>query len=150
MDKLTTKDLVPLLAPLIILFIIIAIFLWLRIPDRVEMKTEKTFHIKLMELQRHPSKTVYSVDGQIRPTLYLKQGKKYRFVVDAPGHPLYLTSSALGGKGVPDSLSSNVDERGMVSDNGDLYVVLEREAEKGVLYYQSTMEEGVGGQIVLI
>ena len=114
------------------------------------MKTEDTFHVTLTELQRFPPILQYTVNGKNKPTLTLKKGKKYRFVVDAPGHPLYLTTSPLGGKNVPGSISDKVDEKGMVSDKGDLFVVLEREIQPGTLYYQSTTAENVGGKILVV
>jgi hypothetical protein len=118
------------------------------------MPIERTFDVTMSsnDILRQPGEARgerYVVDGQYAPTLTLKHGKRYRFVLREGAHPMYLTTSPLGGAGVPGTLASNVDERGLVHD-GSLDVIVDRKAQHGGLYYQSTRAQGAGGRIIIV
>lgn len=118
-----------------------------------EQLVERTFHVSMLGT-RHgatdaPVQLHYVVDGELHATLRLKRGKRYRLVLDQGTHPMYITSSSLGGPGVPGSIDPKVDERGIVEEGSDMYIVIDKAMQPGTLYYQSTVATGVGGAIVV-
>ena len=57
-----------------------------------EFDAEHTFVVQVADQQG------YVVDGQLKPTLYLKLGHEYLFDIDAKGYPFYFTLSPMGGE----------------------------------------------------
>jgi len=91
----------------------------------------------------------YTVNGNEHGTIQLQRGKKYRILLQKGCHPLYITSSPIGGPDLPGSLDKQVTKKGIVSEGNDMFIVIPQDAEPGTLYYQSTLQEGVGGKIVI-
>jgi hypothetical protein len=145
----TRKSCVGLLVLVAIIIVVCIVVLIVKPAWSVPMPVERTFHVSVVQLQCHPPRTVYLVDGKVRPTLRLRRNRKYRFVLAEGCHPLYVTTSSVGGPSLPGSIASNVDARGMVAADSDLYVVTSKDMPASTMYYQSTLEEGVGGQIAI-
>jgi hypothetical protein len=115
------------------------------------IKPCKTFQVTLSMVDGKPK---YLIDGEITPTLYLKHGKRYRFIVDAATEPIYLTTDEHGGVGMPGNFLNDKD--GVVSTDGrglaevgDFDILLAREVDIGTFYYHSTNSLDVGGKIIL-
>lgn len=142
---------ISLIILVIVLFIVLLVLV-LNNPesDRI-IQPCKTFHVTL---SKESNKQKYIIDGEITPTLHLKRGKRYRFVINTPNHPIYLTTDPHGGEGLPGNFLNDkngvtsLDERGL-AENGDFDILLSRDVEIGTLYYQSTKEQDVGGKIIL-
>jgi hypothetical protein len=142
------RELSSLLA-LVALIIVVAIVVIILSPTKsAPMKTERRFAVSMTS--GVDGKRRYTVDGEVSPTLRLRKGKRYTFVLDGSCEPLYLTSSPVGGADVPGSVAAGVDSRGLVAASSDLHVITEdRVSEAGVLYYQSTISRGAGGMVLV-
>lgn len=140
-------DRVALFVLVAVIIVVAVMVLILKPTNKCPMPVAKTFRFSMRKCD--DGKLRYTVDGQVAPTLHLKNNKKYRFILDSNAHPLYLTTSNLGGAGVPGSIAHNVDERGLVDSNGDLFVIANKDATPGEFYYQSTRVQGVGGRIII-
>jgi hypothetical protein len=149
------RDVGALIALVIVVIVVVAVVLVVRPQRSYPMPIERTFSVTmssndvLVRPGDQPAGQRYTIDGELAPTLTLRHGRRYRFVLREDAHPLYLTTSPLGGPGVPGTLASNVDDRGLVHD-GSLDVVVDRGADRGALYYQSTRVQGAGGRIVIV
>lgn len=141
------RDRVALFALVAVLIIVAVIVLVFKPTNSCPMPITKTFRFSMSGFD--DGKHRYIVDGIVTPTLHLKNGKKYRFVLDKEAHPLYLTISNVGGASVPGSIATNVDERGLVDSGGELFVIPNKDATPGELYYQSTKIQGAGGRIII-
>lgn len=95
-----------------------------------------------------------------KPFCTLLVGTTYRFVIETPGHPFYITTDELGGGAIRDPPLSylgsieitpeNTDEKGNIGiTNGILTWTPSSEHTQMKLYYQSNFHYGVGNQIIV-
>jgi hypothetical protein len=143
------RDTGSLLLLIVVIIVVVILVLLLQPMNAVAMPIEQTFHVSMQQLQRVDGPLKYVINNEISPTLRLKKGSKYRFVLDGTSEPLYLTTSSVGGESVPESIAVNVDKRGIVDKNGDMFIITDRDVKPGVLYYQSTKSQRAGGMIVI-
>lgn len=136
------KEIVSCIIIVIVLVIVLIIWFGVKPSNKKPQPVEKTHKITVNDDK-------YYIDGKITPTLNLKRGKRYRFFVDAENHPIYLTTSDTGGIGLPGNILANVDEKG-IANIGDFDIIMDKEADKGQLYYQSTKGISVGGKINIV
>lgn len=80
----------------------------------------------------------YVVNGQLKPTVYLKHGETYLFIVDAKNYPFVITTSVLGGHG------------GGGTDVGDVIVECDDTILNKQHYYQCAKEKEMGYKIVVL
>lgn len=144
------KDVGSLFVLVIVLVVVILVVLIVNPAPSRPMRVERTFRVSMTREDPDDPATRYAIDGVEGATLHLRRGRRYRFVLEDGAHPLYLTSDPQGGPGVPGTIASNVDERGLVVGGGDLEVITEKNAERGTMYYQSTLRAGVGGAIEIV
>lgn len=143
------KDVGALFLLVVVLVVVVLVVLIVNPAPSRPMRIEHTFRVSMTRDGDDPG-TRYAVDGVEGATLHLKRGRRYRFVLEDGVHPLYLTSDPRGGPGVPGTIASNVDDRGLVVGGGDLEVITEKNAERGRMYYQSTLRADVGGAIEIV
>lgn len=87
------------------------------------------------------STTVYTVDGDIQPTITLEKDKAYRFVTDSPDFPFYFCTSDTGGPGTPGNLFPTISPiSGAINIQIGDYLPDE-------FFYQSSITTNMGGKI---
>jgi len=95
-----------------------------------------------------------------RPFVTLNVGTTYRFVIETPGHPFYITTDELGGGAIREPALSyvgsieivpeNTDEKGNVGiTKGILTWSPSAEHTQMKLFYQSNFHQGCGNQIIV-
>lgn len=95
-----------------------------------------------------------------KPFVTLLVGTTYRFVIETPGHPFYITTDELGGGAIRDPplsyvgsievVPENTDEKGNVGiTKGVLTWSPAAEHTQMKLFYQSNFHQGAGNQIIV-
>lgn len=135
-----------MIALIIVLVLVVLMVIILKPQGSKPMPVERTYRVSMHKTH---DKASYLIDGEPSPTLHIKRGKRYHFILDDKADPIYLTSSSEGGPGVPGKIGEDVDDRGIAATGKDFYIITEQEATPGELYYQSTLVSGAGGKIVL-
>ena len=85
----------------------------------------------------------YVVNGVEGKTITLTAGSTYTFGVNSPGHPFYISTSAMGGTGFPGEVTMGVT--GSRTEFGLLTFVAPNAPT--TLYYQCGVHEYMGGTI---
>ena len=94
------------------------------------------------------SKIGYVIDGEEGKELSLVRGNKYKFVVKAPGHPLYFSTSAKGGKGAPRCIKQANKCMEPVDDDTFLFTV--DDSLPNTFYYCCSLHEYMGGKVNIV
>ncbi len=111
----------------------------------------QTFQVRVAEkTQAHPffgqgSSFGYVIDGISGGTLELSVGNTYRFDIDTPGHPFYLTTDPVGGAGAPGSLMG-----GKAPIDKGIFVFTVPNDFPSSAYYQCAVHQSMGGRVKLI
>lgn len=85
----------------------------------------------------------YLVDGTRDQRLFLTEGRTYKFHVNTPGYPFYITSDPFGGPGDYSSTSPDT----MKTDKGEiLFTPTQKDIGKD-LYYQCSTQPKMGYKI---
>ncbi len=109
-----------------------------------------TFNISVVRKNKnHPSfdkgsDLGYLVNGVHGRSLRLMACKTYKFNVDAPGHPFYITTSPIGS----DDSQSMVNIVGTPIENGTFTLTISKDLPQP-LYYQCAVHKYMGGRIIL-
>lgn len=127
------------------------------------------FYIGLQKRQ-HPTKDetsefVYTITKDHneyygKPFITLNAQSTYKFVINTPGHPFYITTNAVGGGvlnkpvqsllGAISIISESVMEKGNVGiEKGELTWTPSREHAQMKLYYQSNFGRYMGNEIIV-
>lgn len=85
----------------------------------------------------------YIVNGLRDHRLLLTAGRTYKFIIDTPGHPFYITENPFGGKNDPRSSDVTVEkvEKGILS-----YTPKQEDVGKN-LFYQCAKHPKMGYKI---
>lgn len=118
-----------------------------------------------IEGEEDSSEMVYSISkDQVEifgcPFVTLSCGTTYRFVIDTPGYPFYITTDPVGGGifrqpvlsyvGSIEITPENSDEKGNVGlEKGVLTWTPESAHSQMTLYYQSNFHHHAGNQIIV-
>ena len=118
-----------------------------------------------VEGDNDPSEMVFSVSKDNvevfgKPFISLAVGTTYRFVIDTPGYPFYITTDPFGGGifrkppmsyvGSIEITPENTDEKGNVGlEKGVLTWTPESAHSQMTLYYQSNFHHDAGNQIIV-
>jgi len=84
----------------------------------------------------------YMINGVSNGTIHFERGKKYRILVNAPGHPFWIQTVS-GGYSVNDLYSTGISGAG--TDNGSILVELPSNAPQ--LYYACQYHPSMAGSI---
>jgi hypothetical protein len=85
----------------------------------------------------------YLVNGVVNGSIHFKKGKKYRIIVNAPGHPFWIQTVS-GGYSLANVYSTGVTNSG--TDNGRILVELPQSAPDD-LYYACQYHSSMAGSI---
>lgn len=86
----------------------------------------------------------YTVNGISNGTLYFEKGKRYRIVVNAPGHPFWIQTVS-GAYSSGNVYSTGITNNG--TDNGSILVELSQSAPEPSLYYACQYHASMAGSI---
>ena len=90
------------------------------------------------------SNRVYTIDNNVQPTITLKNGLAYRFILEDHNYPFYFGTSNVGGPGTPGTLFPTISPiDGAINIQIGDYLPKE-------FYYQSSITQNMGGKIVIV
>ncbi len=89
----------------------------------------------------------YAIDGVRAKEITLTRGMTYTFGVNAPGHPFYLGTSAIGGPGAPGEVTNGVTGSGV--QVGTLTFTPDL-STPDLLYYQCEAHQYMGWKINIV
>ncbi len=92
------------------------------------------------------SKGAYTFNGEVNKTLKLVRGCEYKFDVQAPTHPLFFTTSSIGGSKYRDSLMGT----GENSNDSGIVTFKIRSDLPETFYYQCWNHPQMGGKVEII
>jgi hypothetical protein len=98
------------------------------------------FHVGLGETDE---RVYYIVDGSKDSRLLLTEGRTYKFIIETPGHPFYITDDPFGGPKDPKATDPKVQKM----DRGELIYTPGKEAVSMNLYYQCASHPKMGYKI---
>lgn len=140
-------------------FLFVLFLLWLLIKHKRSKNDVKEFIISYAPKNKHPSKNVGSpmgfiVNGEEGATLNLQRNVPYKFTYASPpgNHPLYFTTSSLGGEDLNgDSCREfkHLPELGDDKESLSSAVVVFGNNLPSHFYYQSPVDYNMGGKINL-
>ncbi len=91
------------------------------------------------------SKMAYTINGKEDETLRLVRGRTYTFMVNAPNHPFYFTSSPIGG---PKDTNSLMGPNEPVTDQGVMSFTV-RSDLPDTFYYQCKNHPQMGNKVII-
>jgi hypothetical protein len=93
------------------------------------------------------SKGAFTFNGKENKTLKLIRGCEYKFNVQAPTHPLYFTTSSIGGESNRDK--SLMGENEIPTDEGIVTFFIRNDLPD-TFYYQCWNHPNMGGKVMLV
>lgn len=112
-----------------------------------QVKTTFSFEMEVTEFHVELGETRgflhYIVDGVRDHRLYLTAGETYKFIINTPGHPFYITSDPFGGSKDPASKDPEVKK----VEVGELLYTPKQEDVGKSLYYQCSIHPKMGYKI---
>ena len=116
--------------------------------DKLNSATASTLYLPLSEPAvdyyiTNSGTGSYLVNGVVNGSIHFKKGKKYRIIVNAPGHPFWIQTVS-GGYSSANVYSTGITNAG--TDNGRILVELSQSAPND-LYYACEYHSSMAGSI---
>lgn len=116
--------------------------------DKLNSGTAATLYLPLSEPAvdyyiTNSGEGSYLVNGVVNGSIHFKKGKKYRIIVNAPGHPFWIQTVS-GGYSLANVYSTGITNAG--TDNGRILVELPQNAPND-LYYACQYHSSMAGSI---